>query len=128
MKIALLVVILFIVGVLLFPCTNCPGPAARKTEAKNIIFTIFSAYKGYKSEYAMYPSGNFPQIIKQLAGANPRKIVFVESEYLNLNSEGIPVDYWKTPIRFIPESKNHSLQIISAGPDAKFGTQDDITL
>ena len=38
----------------------------------------------------------------------------------------IPIDAWETPLAFDPEHRGDQAHIVSAGPDLKMGTADDI--
>lgn len=122
------VLLLFLFFGLFFPCTNCPGKAARRVEARNLIHNFDGAFRAYKEEYGSYPSGSPREIVSALTGNNSRSIEFIILQDRDRNQAGDPIDFWKTPFRFVRISESEPPQLTSAGPDRTFGTQDDVTL
>jgi type II secretory pathway pseudopilin PulG len=123
--IVLTIVVIILLISLLFPCTNCPRNAAKRTHTQIYFQAILNASKAYKSEYGDYPKGDLSEIIHQLAGGNPQRIEFLDRTF-DSNKDKL-VDAWGTPFRFIPSENNAVFVIISASADRNFDTSDDIT-
>ena len=122
------IILLLLLISFLFPCTNCQGNSALKTETRFLIQNFDLASRAYKKEYCNYPSGRPNEIISALTGNNPRCIEFLSLGVHNLDQNGNLIDLWRTPFRFIQNTDSEPPQLISAGPDKIFETQDDLTL
>lgn len=88
---------------------------------------IMTACQNYQIEYGALPQASEnSRLVAILCGDNPRKIECFAPSRNDLNPNHEVIDFWKTPFRitFRPDSK---IEVISAGPDKIFGTQDDIT-
>ena len=70
------------------------------------------------------PVGENSEITAALAGANPLRFAFLPRGHRAINARGELCDRWGTPFRFHALS-GHQMDIRSAGPDRKFGTDDD---
>lgn len=90
----------------------------------NLVDEIFGHYR---FAYGENPVGveNF-EFTEQLMGKNAKKIVFINAESSAIRGNEL-IDQWQTPYFFHAHS-GQELEIISAGPDKKFWTSDDITL
>jgi hypothetical protein len=67
------------------------------------------------------------EIVDQLRGKNPKKIVFVAPGISALSPEGSLLDRWGSPYIFHP-LKADVMDIRSPGPDRKPWTDDDLSL
>ena len=70
------------------------------------------------------PWGSNAEITAALLGKNRRHLVFVGEAHRALNADGELCDRWGTPFRFHALGGDR-MEIRSAGPDKKFGTDDD---
>jgi len=79
----------------------------------------------YRFAFGENPVGveNF-EITQQLLGNNPRRVVFIAQDSPALAGNEL-VDQWGTPYFFHAVS-SQEMEIVSAGPDEKFWTDDDI--
>ena len=67
------------------------------------------------------------EIMAQLMGDNPKKLVFALRQDLPLNEEGALLDRWGTPYYVHPLARDQ-MDVRSAGPDGKLWTADDASL
>jgi hypothetical protein len=72
------------------------------------------------------PVGSNAGISAALRGDNPKGIAFLPAEGKFLDSSGHLVDRWGTPYFFHAISRQR-MDIVSAGPDREFWTNDDLT-
>ena len=88
---------------------------------------IASACENYLAVYGKLPEPLENQkFFAVLAGQNTNDTVFFTPDASDLNSDGELVDPWGTPFKITADAKGN-LTIISAGPDRKFQTKDDIS-
>lgn len=118
------ILLLFIVAAfivfLLFPAVNINlGLPKDKLEIHN----LKAAMEIYKLEYAHYPTGNIEEIVSSLTGGNPKKIIFLDWNSTPTGEREKVVDPWGTPYRVNIVSSG--VIVTCAGPDKKFGTDDD---
>ena len=73
------------------------------------------------------PVGENAEITAVLAGDNPLRLSFIARNHRAINSDGELCDRWGTPFRFHALS-GRRMELRSAGPDQKFGTEDDALL
>jgi len=86
------------------------------------------AFRQYQSRFRENPVGDNAEITRALNGANPRKVVFIQSEDgLRLNPRGELIDNWGTPFFFHQLSRTQ-MEIHSAGPDRRMWTADDLVM
>lgn len=71
------------------------------------------------------PVGENEEIFAALRGKNPKGIRFLPNSFPGLQESGKVVDRWGTPWRFHALS-GEEMEVLSAGPDCTFGTQDDL--
>ncbi len=69
--------------------------------------------------------GSNEAILRVLMGDNPEGFEFVSADNSFIDEQGRLVDRWGTPLRFHPISMVN-IEVISAGPDRRFGTDDDV--
>ena len=70
------------------------------------------------------PVGENSEITAALAGANPLRFAFLPRGHRAINARGELCDRWGTPFR-VHALSGHQMDIRSAGPDRKLGTDDD---
>lgn len=70
------------------------------------------------------PVGENAEITAALTGENPHRFAFIPRGHRAINARGELADRWGTPFRFHQVS-GQEMEIRSAGPDRKFGTDDD---
>lgn len=82
------------------------------------------------SQYGRYldgnPVGSNAEISAALRGDNPKGIALLPSEGKFMDSSGQLVDRWGTPYFFHAIARQR-MDIVSAGPDREFWTNDDVT-
>jgi hypothetical protein len=123
------IIVGFVLLVLLSSIVSSTGPpsTAKRFRTAALATNVDLACQNYRTEYGTLPSASEnKRLVAALCGDNPHKIEFLSLKKTDLNPNGELIDSWKTPLRsiFLPGSK---VQVISAGPDKIFGTQDDIT-
>ncbi|MFT4639120.1 MAG: hypothetical protein ACI8T1_002444 [Verrucomicrobiales bacterium] len=67
------------------------------------------------------------EIMAQLIGKNPKKVIFFPPDHPNLSEAGALLDRWGNPYYFHPLSADR-MDLRSAGDDAKLWTNDDVSL
>jgi len=83
--------------------------------------------RDYRTLFGENPVGTNAEIMRAIMGANPRHAVLGPPEGLSLNNYGELLDQWGTPFFFHQMSGSH-MELRSAGPDKKMGTNDDLLL
>ncbi len=73
------------------------------------------------------PVGENSLITATLTGDNPRRLTYIARHHRAINPDGELCDRWGTPFRFHALS-GRRMELRSAGPDKKFGTDDDALL
>ena len=73
------------------------------------------------------PVGENVEITRSLTGANALSLALVPKDHPAINRAGELTDRWGTPFRFHQLSGTR-MEIRSAGPDRRFGTDDDAVL
>lgn len=81
--------------------------------------------RDYRTIAGENPVGTNAEIMKTLMGDNPRNAVLGPPEGMSLNAEGELLDAWGTPY-FFHQISADVMEIISAGPDKRRGTEDDL--
>lgn len=72
------------------------------------------------------PVGENEEIAAALMGANPKRLAFLPQQGTFLDASGRLIDRWGTPY-FFHAISGSKMEIISAGPDRRHHTADDIT-
>lgn len=85
----------------------------------NLLFSFHSVFHEF-------PYGDNAELMAAFLGGNDRKIAFVRSEHVALDSEGRLVDRWGTPFYFHRLS-GAEIEVRSAGPDGVHWTEDDFS-
>ena len=73
------------------------------------------------------PIGENAEITAALMGENRLGLALIPKGHRALNDHGELCDRWGTPLRF-HQLSGTQMEVRSAGPDRKFGTDDDATL
>ncbi|HWA07839.1 MAG TPA: hypothetical protein VG838_00075 [Opitutaceae bacterium] len=73
------------------------------------------------------PVGDNAEITAALAGDNRLRLALIARDHPAINTRGELCDRWGTPFRFHQLSGTR-MEIVSAGPDRKFATEDDARL
>lgn len=73
------------------------------------------------------PIGENAEITAALMGENRLGLALIPKGHRALNARGELCDRWGTPFRF-HQLSGSQMEVRSAGPDRKFGTDDDATL
>lgn len=80
----------------------------------------------YGQMFGGNPVGTNQEITRQLAGANPKHINFINAEAgMRVNDNGELIDAWGTPY-FFHQLSGSDMEIHSAGPDRIMWTADDL--
>jgi hypothetical protein len=82
--------------------------------------------RDYRTLMAQNPVGTNAEITKALKGGNPKGAQLAPEDG-RVNAKGEMVDRWGTPY-FFHQMSATSMEVHSAGPDHKMGTDDDIVL
>ena len=83
--------------------------------------------EGYRRALKENPSGENGEIVAALMGRNSRAVAVIPTNHPALSADGQPLDRWGTPY-FFHSVTSQTTEIISAGPDKKLWTPDDIVL
>ena len=112
-------------GVRYLPTVELSRKVTRQTPTVEVISQLQGIFAQYRFAFGNNPVGveNF-EFTKGLLGNNPKNVIFVAGDSAMLDG-GELVDEWGTPFFFHPVSAKE-LQIISAGADREFWTDDDI--
>lgn len=112
--------VLVIIGLLMgVAAVNLVGGSER-ARIKTTQATM-NVYKTHIQTYQVDHSGSLPPTLQTL----------IDAKYLEAdNTGGPPKDAWKLDLYYnpAPDDAGHPFQLISAGPDKEFTTQDDINL
>jgi hypothetical protein len=73
------------------------------------------------------PIGENAEITAALTGENRLGLALIPKGHRALNARGELCDRWGTPLRF-HQLSGTQMEVRSAGPDRKFGTDDDAML
>lgn len=113
----------------LAPASFPLGPPARPAEndptAAADLDKISLMIRDYRTIAGENPVGTNAEIMKAMMGDNPRGAKIGPPEGMSVNGEGELLDSWGTPIFFHQLSRD-LMEIHSAGPDRRIGTEDDL--
>lgn len=91
-------------------------------EAVDAIFGI------YRWAYQENPEGgDNREITGALTGNNPRNLVFIPADHPRLNAAGELLDRWGSPY-FFHKISDQVIDVVSAGPDRRQWSADDLSL
>ena len=103
---------------------NAPGGTIRRDLA--ILEEVFATWQTNFPRTGN-PVGENAEITAALTGDNSLKFAFIPRRHPAINAAGELCDRWGTPFRF-HQLSGTQMEIRSAGPDRKFGTDDDVSL
>lgn len=99
-----------------------------RTSPEDDVAALGNAVQYYQLIYKENPVGSVnEEIIAQLTGNNPKKIVIIPPDHPDINGRGQLVDRWGTPY-FFHGLTSKQMDVWSAGPDQEFGSSDDVKL
>jgi len=80
----------------------------------------------YRMIYRQNPvAASNAAVVRNLTGENPQRVVVFPRSHPSLSGNGELLDRWGTPYFFHALSRD-AMEIWSAGPDSRFGSEDDI--
>jgi hypothetical protein len=101
-----------------------PGAEINPEEIAKDLDELSLSFRDYRTQMAQNPVGNNAEITRALMGGNPRGAQLAPPG-TRVNGKGEMVDRWGTAY-FFHQMSATSMEIHSAGPDRKLGTEDDI--
>lgn len=105
-----------------------PSPAEKgieeNSEARTDVESVQLMLRDYRTLMGENPVGTNAEIMKILMGGNPKQATLGPPEGQGVNANGELIDRWGTPYFFHQLAKDQ-MEIRSAGPDKKMGTDDD---
>ena len=88
--------------------------------------TILSQiWQTYSRKIESLPYGNESDWSRALLGSNRLKSAFFPADHRSINQNRQICDSWGTPLRYHVQARDQ-VEVISAGPDKKFYTPDDV--
>lgn len=93
--------------------------------AEDDLEIVTAVLDSFRRAFDGNPVGENEEIFVALRGKNPKKIRYLPDQFPGLQDDGRVVDRWGTPWRFHALS-GREMEVLCAGPDCLFGTQDDI--
>jgi general secretion pathway protein G len=98
-------------------CSCGHSPEAERKATQTTIAILSTVLDTFRAENGRYPTSSegLHVLVSDPDGSGP-----------SLTGPGIPHDAWENPIQYLPIDDGRSFQLISAGPDGKLGTPDDI--
>lgn len=109
------------------PAGPAPRPAEEDPATAVEMDKVFLMIRDYRTITGENPIGTNAEIMKAMMGKNPRGAKLGPPEGMALNGEGELLDNWGTPLFFHQISRD-VMEIHSAGPDRRLGTEDDLIL
>jgi len=108
------------------PSTPPPRQAAdSEPEVANDFDKISLMLRDYRTLTSENPVGTNAEIMKAIMGGNPKGARLGPPEGQSLDDKGELIDRWGTPYFFHQLGKDQ-MEIHSAGPDRRMGTEDDL--
>ncbi|MDP4624059.1 MAG: hypothetical protein NWT08_02860 [Akkermansiaceae bacterium] len=96
-----------------------------ETTVQDDLSTLDFLLSQYRKFSGGNPVGANDEITAALLGRNSKGVAFINSDGAPLDSEGQLLDRWGTPY-FFHAISGEQMEIISAGPDLRHYTSDDI--
>jgi len=135
MEIVISLVIISFIAAISLPVLHKSRNKALIARTKAIINTIEAALSIYETDFCDYPEGDGKGsriLIEKLQGPCSDERwhgPYIRFKKEDIDNEGNILDAWKMPIIYkYPQTDydNIPFLLLSAGPDRKFGTKDDI--
>lgn len=105
---------------------NSPATSSNTDAATAIdLDKITLMFRDYRTITGGNPVGTNAEIMKSIMGGNPKGAMLGPPEGQTLNENGELIDRWGTPYFFHQLTKD-LMEIHSAGPDRRMGSDDDI--
>jgi len=102
------------------------SPRSDITRDLNLINDLFTNWR-INFPSLGHPFGENSEITAALLGENPLRLPLMPRDHAAINAVGELTDRWGTPFLFHALARDR-MEIRSAGPDKKFGTDDDVRL
>ena len=99
------------------------SPKIEPQEDLHIIEGLIEFYRRIYNENPV--AGVNEDVVEALIGYNAKKVGLIPDNHPAIDERGRLIDRWGTPYIFHAISGKH-MQIVSAGPDLKTGTADDL--
>lgn len=99
---------------------------SQETTAEDDIATLDFLISQFRKHQGSNPIGENDEITAALLGKNPKVLGYLRKDSAYINPGGQLIDRWGTPYFFHAVS-GEKMDIISAGPDLKLRTSDDLT-
>ncbi|MFT5189734.1 MAG: hypothetical protein ACI9DF_000839 [Verrucomicrobiales bacterium] len=96
-----------------------------ETVPQNDVRLLGMLFADYASVFKRMPLGIHQEIVAALNGDNPRSIAYIPEGHPAVSVDNEIIDRWGKPFFFHVISKS-AVEIISAGPEGAFFTDDDI--
>jgi type II secretory pathway pseudopilin PulG len=116
LRVLAIAVVLYVLFVLFGPQLG-DGLVGRHPLAQNSARQLATALTAYHTEYGTYPDATDGELIKILAGRNPKTIVFIETPLKQLDSSGRLIDPWGSPYRIAIPARGAKVKVWSIGPN-----------
>lgn len=136
MEILVSIFILSVIAALSLPVLNRARNKTLIAKTKAIINTIEASLSLYETDFGDYPhsdeNNSSKILVEKLQGlCNDERWhgPYIRLKKEDIDEDGNIVDAWKNPIIYKypqDEYENIPFLLLSAGPDRKFGTEDDI--
>ena len=113
---------------LYLPSVNMAKTLNTAEDPQEDLDVIESMFDQYKWAYKFLPEGGEnSELTAALTGQNPKKVIFLQPGSVPMNAEGELLDRWGTPYHFHKIS-DQIIDIVSAGPDRRLWSGDDLSL
>ncbi len=98
------------------------------TDPQTDLEALESMFSLYRWAYKYVPEGgDNRELVSALLGDNPKNLVFLPAKHAKLNADGELLDRWGTPY-FFHKISDQVIDVISAGPDRRLWSSDDLGL
>ena len=88
---------------------------------------VMDAMEAYRAEFGTYPDGSHAEMVRALAGENPRYRTFLQIPRDSINSQGELVDEWGTPFQLAADVEQDRFRVRSAGRNRQFERGEEKT-
>lgn len=109
------------------PGVTPPAPANNDPAVMADLDKIVLMFRDYRTRMGENPVGTNAEIMKSVMGGNPKGAMLGPPEGMGVDGNGELIDRWGTPYFFHQLSRD-LMEIHSAGPDKRLGTEDDLMM